>query len=314
MKASRPAGKWFHNNLKRVIGDGRDTSFWSCVWLGSRPLKDEFPRLFWLCEDRNATVNDMGKWCDGRWVWEVKWKCELREREVESVNSLMETISGFPPCAGKKDTWEWKADKGGVYSTNSAYRAIKDLNQTNQTCDNASMQFRKLWKAPATQKARMTAWRALKNRLPTCDNLIKRNVELGLVERSCTACFHAVESVSHTLILCPKTEAVWDNIYGWLGVFTARPASIPDHFLSFIHLGKGKKWHRFLKALWCCSIWVLWRRRNESRFDGKAWDIKSTCLEIKARMWSWNFIFGIFEWKDTFPSWCSCILAPFMCN
>ncbi|XP_057803206.1 uncharacterized protein LOC131018504 [Salvia miltiorrhiza] len=79
------------------LGDLKPTRM--CLQLADRSVR--YPRG--VCEDRNATVNDMGKWCDGRWVWEVKWRRELREREVESVNSLMETISGFTPFADAID-------------------------------------------------------------------------------------------------------------------------------------------------------------------------------------------------------------------
>ncbi|XP_057791178.1 uncharacterized protein LOC131008308 [Salvia miltiorrhiza] len=123
------------------------------------------------------------------------------------------------------------------------------------------------------QKAKVTAWRALRDRLPTCANLRKRNIMIDEVEMNCNACFESVEDINHTLLCCPKASAIWDGISRWIGFQTARPQVVQDHYLALSHLGNGKKSKKFLKSLWVCTVWILWRHRNASRFDRKGWDI-----------------------------------------
>ncbi|KAH9723367.1 rnase h domain-containing protein [Citrus sinensis] len=50
-------------------------------------------------------------------------------------------------------------------------------------------------------------WRALKNILPTAENLWKRK---SLQEPICQRCKHKVESVSHALIECKAARKIWD--------------------------------------------------------------------------------------------------------
>jgi len=61
------AGSWFQDNLRRVVGGGRDTYFWIDNWVGGVPLRVRFPRLFELADDRWAMMEDIGRrgWEDG---------------------------------------------------------------------------------------------------------------------------------------------------------------------------------------------------------------------------------------------------------
>ncbi|XP_057779662.1 uncharacterized protein LOC130998247 [Salvia miltiorrhiza] len=168
----------------------------------------------------------------------------------------------------------------------------------------------KIWDAPAPHKAKVCAWRILRSRLPTCDNLWKRKVKLNEEEMMCNACFHSPESIDHVFLACPKTGLVWDEVQKWLGSSSVRPRHISSHFEMFTKLGRGKNCDKFLEAMWMCITWVLWKQRNASRFDGKAWNIKGTLMEIKARSWSWFKEFKTLEKDFDFCNWCSFDLLP----
>lgn len=47
-------GDWFWGNVSQKLGDGKDISFWEGVWAGDKSLKDEFPRLFHLCANKEG--------------------------------------------------------------------------------------------------------------------------------------------------------------------------------------------------------------------------------------------------------------------
>ncbi|XP_057774910.1 uncharacterized protein LOC130993891 [Salvia miltiorrhiza] len=210
---------------------------------------------------------------------------------------------GSVGMGGKKDGWRWKPTKDGVFSIKSAYETIETTKGEPDAGNSEALA--KVWEAPTPHNARVTAWRSLRNRLATCDNLVKRNVPIEIEERWCNACVGYEETVEHFLLHCPKVELVWDQIQQWLNIKTVRPRGLLDHFMSFIYGGRGKKNRKFLQALWVGTIWSVWKGRNDSRFDGKVWDAHKLVLEIKGRMWSWNKTFQIVESSVPFSMWCS---------
>jgi len=51
---------WFDNNIRRVVGNGRETLFWTDNWLGGVPLKLQFSRLNELPVHKECSVEEMG--------------------------------------------------------------------------------------------------------------------------------------------------------------------------------------------------------------------------------------------------------------
>ncbi|XP_057789992.1 uncharacterized protein LOC131006854 [Salvia miltiorrhiza] len=151
----------------------------------------------------------------------------------------------------------------------------------------------------------MTAWRMLKNRLPTCDNLRKMKILLNDEESKCFECGMQEESINHLFLICPKTDEVWNEVQKWLGVATVRPNHFEKHLGTFTSFGKEKKIRNLLLAIWVGCIWILWKKRNERRFSGKEWNCKNFVLEIKIRLWSWNRIFEIVDDGMDLEVWCS---------
>ena len=52
-------GKWFEENIRRVVGNGRDTLFWYDRWLGDVSLRVKFSRLFDLAVEKESSVEDL---------------------------------------------------------------------------------------------------------------------------------------------------------------------------------------------------------------------------------------------------------------
>ncbi|XP_057788765.1 uncharacterized protein LOC131005725 [Salvia miltiorrhiza] len=152
-------------------------------------------------------------------------------------------------------------------------------------------------------------WRLLKNRLPTCDNLKRRMVLTDEGECGCNGCLQQLETAHHAFLQCPKTTKVWDGILEWLGINFVPPQGVADHFAQFSHLCVNKRSENFLMALWSCTCWLIWKWRNESRWEGKTWEIPKAIMEIKARMWSWNKIFKIIEVDVSLACWMNCKLS-----
>jgi len=66
-------GRWFDDNVRRKVGDGRNTLFWYDTWVGDTPLRLKFPRLFELAVEKESKVGDMRRlgWDSNgnAWVW-----------------------------------------------------------------------------------------------------------------------------------------------------------------------------------------------------------------------------------------------------
>ncbi|XP_057779422.1 uncharacterized protein LOC130998000 [Salvia miltiorrhiza] len=231
----------------------------------------------------------------------------LFDREVTASNDLLSFISGTSPITGCADGWIWRATKEGMYTTKSAYEVIKGLGNEAllESCNRERLA--KIWNIQAPQKTRVTTWRILRDRLPTCENLRKRNIPLGEEEIMCNACCQHLETTNHLLLSCPKTEKVWIGIHWWLGIKAAWPQSVEAHFDLFTNLDKGNEGRLFLATVWVCTTWLLWKRRNESRFEGKNWEINDVIEEVKVRMWSWNKIFGLLDKEISSQAWFSCV-------
>lgn len=65
-------GSWFEENIRRIVGDGRETLFWYDNWVGEVPLRFKFPRLFDLAVNKDRTVKEMRRlgWEVGGGAWE----------------------------------------------------------------------------------------------------------------------------------------------------------------------------------------------------------------------------------------------------
>ncbi|XP_057770773.1 uncharacterized protein LOC130990569 [Salvia miltiorrhiza] len=302
--AGRGNEGWFLENIKRRLGDGRGTKFWEDSWVGRESLNISFHRLYRLCENRKVSVGESGRWVEGVWVWDLKWRRELRDCERETVKSLMDAISSFVPTAGTKDRWTWRAATDGRYSTKSTYDTIKSKRSVNQNQRSEVKTLVSVWKTAAPQKALVTAWRLLRNRLPTADNLRKRNIMLGDVNQDCPWCHAHGENLNHLFLTCSKAQELWDEIQSWTGISSARPSSAAAHWIVFSECGKEKKVRNLLKTIWVGCIWLMWRKRNEKIFEGKDWEVKTLVREIKIRSWCWNKIFGILDPDMDLSRWC----------
>ncbi|XP_057794911.1 uncharacterized protein LOC131011143 [Salvia miltiorrhiza] len=222
-------------------------------------------------------------------------------RPLSASKGSGQRVHGF---GSKKDAWRWKATKGGDFSTKSAYDIVKAAKTRNINSNPTSEILKEVWNTPATHKAKVTTWRLVRNRLPTCDNLRRRNIQIGVEESWCNACCHRSETCKHLFIECPKADAVWSGIQQWLGINGPRPNDITEHLEAFTNLGK-KKHRKTLRALWMCITWLMWKNRNESRFDGKTWDVQALIREIKVMFWCWIKIFKLSNADVSFSSWMS---------
>ncbi|KAL4322040.1 hypothetical protein AHAS_Ahas14G0170700 [Arachis hypogaea] len=88
------------DGLAMEVGDGRSTRFWKDTWLQSGKLKDSFPRLFLVSNNKRSVIGDCGFWDGIEWVWNFQWRRELRQWETENLNQLLDILHAMRLIAG----------------------------------------------------------------------------------------------------------------------------------------------------------------------------------------------------------------------
>lgn len=205
---------------------------------------------------------------------------------------------------GVEDSWRWKGLNGNKFTVKGAYAEIeKRRNEANRE-HNLATSVGGLWKTLAPFKAQIMAWRLLLDRLPTRDNLLKRNMIISSMA-SCNCCNAEMETAENLFLACSESRKLWNQMTDWVGVAWAAPKQVGAHREAFSNLlGRGKL-KRKLGGLWTCVVWVLWKWRNAVLFEGLEWDFRRVENEIKCRFWSWCVVKGEANPCTSFINWAS---------
>jgi hypothetical protein len=85
-------------------------------------------------------------------------------------------------------------------------------------------------------KVNLFAWRLFLNRLPTTDNLIKRQVLQPNAQLFTGGC-GMMEDAEHLFLSCDFFEKLWYGISNWLSFHMVYPEHVSDHLHQFGTLG-----------------------------------------------------------------------------
>jgi len=94
------------------VHNGVRTSFWHDIWVGDAPLRVQFPALFNMCRNPDATVDS----CYFEGEWEVELRRSLSPREVSDWSNLMRILQPIQ-LSSQGDEVEWALDKSMSFST-----------------------------------------------------------------------------------------------------------------------------------------------------------------------------------------------------
>ncbi|KAL8463015.1 hypothetical protein ACS0TY_033868 [Phlomoides rotata] len=121
----------------------------------------------------------MGSWVDGEWIWEFRWIRPLSTRNLTSFNELLIFLDRNKLQQRQMDHWEWIHGHKGQYEVNKAYKLIQSIKEGADSILRERKSFSKLWKSWAIRKATSTAWKILRNRVATTDNLGRRGINFS---------------------------------------------------------------------------------------------------------------------------------------
>lgn len=119
---------WFWEELRREVGDGLSTKFWTDPWIRKGVcLSEKFPRLFRLESNKNCLVRERLEFrgLEAKVTW--SWRREPFVWEIDLFSELGLFFSRCSPFSSNPDCWRWLGGKAEQYTTSDGYRLKAEL-------------------------------------------------------------------------------------------------------------------------------------------------------------------------------------------
>lgn len=136
---------WFQNNISRVVGDGREVSFWRTRWLGRESLLKNFNRIFLNLEQRDAKIAEVSSWNMGT----MDETLVPMGTNSTAANVGLDTIGEFRPKQNKPDGWAWNLNVEKKYEV----REVRETLIMEETMEDEEF-FKQMWKLPISSKVK----------------------------------------------------------------------------------------------------------------------------------------------------------------
>lgn len=79
----------------------------------------------------------------------------------------------------------------------------------------------------------MFAKRLLRNRLPTRNNFVRRNI-IQHIDSLCSDGCNVLESARHLFLDCGTSNSLWTRVRNWLGISTVFPSDLCEYLHQFL--------------------------------------------------------------------------------
>ncbi|KAF5773617.1 putative RNA-directed DNA polymerase [Helianthus annuus] len=275
--------------FKGEVKSGNKILFWLDPWLDDVPLKEKFPNLFKLEMVKTCSVRDR---LDGEGLW--LWRHDPETSQELSEWQVLSAALGSVSLASGEDRWSWL----GNGSKNFSVAAVKYLISSSR---DYSSRYVMDWCKWVPKKCNIFAWRADLNRIPTCDALGRRG--MLVINDMCSLCGEDLETVSHIFSACPFSLSVWEKVSLWCRIPRFFVFSFRD-LIEIHNVGDNRKAVReALQGIVLTTCWLLWKARNNVRFNGIRSSVEDIFCEVRIVSFFWykyRAKKGDFEWGD----WC----------
>nr|KYP43089.1 Putative ribonuclease H protein At1g65750 family [Cajanus cajan] len=221
---------WFSKECVRVVGNGRNTSFWRDPWCTTKPFCERYSRLFSISNNKDMSVADMKLCREAESGWNWCWRRQLFQWEQSQLSLLMMDLTGVQIDDTNDDSWKWLADPSGLYSVKSGYYII-----VNASISTEISLHKFIWCRLVPSKVSCFAWRVMLDRIPIKVNLAKTNLLLSS-NSGCVWCNQGLDTSCHIFFECSFAYQVWMLCLEWCGLFAAHQNNFISHFEQFLGL------------------------------------------------------------------------------
>ncbi|KAL0411967.1 UNVERIFIED_CONTAM: hypothetical protein Slati_3786400 [Sesamum latifolium] len=200
------------------------------------------------------------------WDWQPKNGDSLLIRRLADIRDKIIMAFGISEAAVQYMA-DWSNAKGLETSKAYEYFRPKLIRQLWKAA---------IWKAFIPSKYSFILWLGLRGRLAARDRLAFLQEE-----HSCSFCINTIESASHLFFACPFSAHVWTDIRQWLDI-SRRMSTLPSAVKWLKKEKTGSFVQNKVRAITsACTIYSLWRHRNEVIFEGKAPNSEALVICIK---------------------------------
>jgi hypothetical protein len=283
------AGKnWIVDSVRRRVGNGVTTSFWSSNWIGNDPLRVTFPRLYSLSNQKEGKVADFLVDQGGSKVWTFVWRRNLFQWEYELVSNLLNLLEPVV-LSTVEDCWCWVPEPEKGFSVNSAYKLLSEnLLIEGELDGDLERVLDDIWSSSAPSKVIAFSWQLLYDRIPTRSNLDVRGIIGPELPWECVGCVGKIESSIHLFLHCPSVMKVWQEIFKWLSVEIVIPPSLTILFDVLKASARNRKIRKGFVMIWHASLWAIWKARNGAIFANGVFAPLEIVDSIKVMSWKWS--------------------------
>lgn len=205
-------GNLFLGSLSFSLGNGLRAKFWVDPWVeGKCRLMDRCLSLFELSLQKKESVGTL--WDGESESWVFRWGREFNPNEFIEFLDLWQCIHRYRVRVNVKDSWRWHGSSKGKFTTKEMYDVIVEAEPGE---DVNVFPWKKLWWKAAPAKVSAFAWKTIRERLATKDNLLKRGICDGVGTGACSMCLGPTKSSNHLLFSCPVALLVWQAVCSWL--------------------------------------------------------------------------------------------------
>lgn len=187
--------KLYFQHVTKKIGDENAIRFWEDWWVGSRPLKDMYPRLYNISFDHNISMAEaVNKGWQG-----FSFRRDLNAETSELWNSLKQRCE-VVRMHGGADQPMWMLTKNRKFSVKSLYSFLIN--------DGVGFPHKFLWKTKIPSKIKMFLWPVTRRSILTKDNLLRKGWKGA---KECVYC-GKTETIDHLFFDCSAARLVWTLI------------------------------------------------------------------------------------------------------
>jgi hypothetical protein len=230
-----------------TIKNGSQIRFWEDIWLGTTPLRDQYPCLYYIARHKQVTVADVFSTSP----LNLSWRRDLIGPKLVAWNDLLPRLANVI-ISDEQDGFRWNLVSNGQFSVKSHYLALIHVDVPNLN--------KRLWKLKACLKIKIFLWYLRRGVILTKDNLAKRNWHGNVKYCFC----HKDETIKHLFFECHFARTMWNLVQVATKLYP--PCSISNLFNSWLRgINKDLKQLVLLRAPSVC--WAIWCYRNDIVFE-----------------------------------------------
>ncbi|KAL0927790.1 hypothetical protein M5K25_002000 [Dendrobium thyrsiflorum] len=196
------------------------------------------------------------------------------------------SIKAIPICVDAKACLLWDNNELGYFGA-----FVQAFHGDVSTCPWANY----LWFKGCALRFSAFGWICMVGGLKTADALSRRNIHINPI---CPLCRSDYESSNHLFFECQFSYNILLKLIPQASILLLRP-NVLQFFVWLEDLNLNADILRLYKLVTCCTIYLIWKERNDRRFGGnsKCWTtvLKSIQHYVCAKVFKWKHGFDLLD-------------------